>query len=206
MDAFMSYFREYWYLFVILVILLGVMLFMFRKAGLALQKTKEEKEKLIKKLDHMKLIRETYSDLDKEKILEDDGENLLEGVADNIQVRLEKAEDMNNAFEELNEEEKLVYAFHYFLDEAAEVPSAFFKQFTKPLTPYTNEACKKFLSKETAVLVTKMYDAYDEDNETASVIASEISSLDDEIAEKLDVVSAKAKACQFIKDNVEKFV
>lgn len=206
MQGFMSYFREYWYLFLILIVMLFVTLIMFRKAAEALSRTKAEKEKLIRKLEHMKLIRETYSDLTKEKILEDDGENLLEGIADNIQQRLEKADDMNAAFEELKKEEKLAYALHYFLDEAKVSPSQFFKAFARPLTPYAVEACKEIVDKKTHRLITEMFDSYDEENESSSVIPEKIEELDEKIKEKLDVDEAKIKAADFIKKNVKKFI
>ncbi len=206
MQGFIGYFRQYWYLFLILIVLLFVTLIVFRKAAEALARTKAEKEKLIKKLEHMKMIRETYSDLTKEKILEDDGEYLLEGIADNIQMRLEKTDDMNAAFEELKKEEKLAYALHYFLDEAKVSPSQFFKAFSRPLTPYAVEACKEIVDKKTHRLITEMFDSYDEENESSSVIPEKIEELDEKIKEKLDIDEAKIKAADFIKKNVEKFI
>lgn len=206
MQGFIDYFRQYWYLFVIFVVAFIAMLFMFKKAGAALAKTKAEKEKLMKKLDHMKMIRETYSDLTEEKILSDKTEYLLEGVADNIQLRLEKNENMNDEFEKLNEEEKLMYALHYFLDEAATDASAFFRQYTKPLTPYALSACEIIADKETLDSIKKLYDAYDEDNETESVIEEKIKEFDGRIRQTLDITQAKMKAAEFIKQNAGKFV
>lgn len=205
MQGFINYFTQYWFLFLILLVAVIALFFMFRKASAAVVKSKAEKEKLIKKLDHMKLIRETYSELTEEKILSDSGENLLEGVADNIQQRLEKAEDMNTSFENLKEEEKLVYAFHYFLEEAETSSSEFFKQFTKPLTPYAVKACGMLLEKNVAKAVENMYSCYDEDNETASVIPETIDKLDAEIKEKLDITLAKQKAAEYIKENASRF-
>ena len=72
-----------------------------------------------------KVIDECYERC--EKILSDETEYILEGVADNIQVRLEKEGDMNEAFEKLNEEEKLAYSLHYFIEESENAPSEFFR-------------------------------------------------------------------------------
>ncbi len=206
MQAFIDYFKEYWVLFVILVVGLIALAIVYSKMGKTMAKRKAEKEALIKKLDHMKFIREHYADLTAEKILSDNGENLSEGVTDNIQVRLEKEDDMNKAFENLFEEEKTIYAFHYFLEEAKTKPSMFFKNFTKPLTPYAVTACEKFLEKDAFSLVKELYDSYDEDNETASVIPEKINSLDEKIM-ALDMGDeAKKKASDFIKANVTCFV
>lgn len=206
MQMFIDYFKEYWVLFVIFFIALIVLVVVYAKMGKTMAKRKAEKEALIRKLDHMKAIRETYSELTEDKILSDSGENLLEGVADNIQVRLEKEDDMNGAFENLTEEEKTVYAFHYFLEEAKTKPSEFFRQFTKPLTPYAINACEKFLVEDAFVLVKSLYDSYDEDNETESVIPEKVASVDEKII-ALDIIdSAKAKAAEYIKANALKFV
>ena len=206
MEGFIEYFNQYKILFVILFVLLIVLVVVYAKMGKSMAKRKAEKEKLIKKLDHMKKIREDYASRTEEKILSDDGENLIEGIADNIQVRLEKTEDMNESFENLSEEEKTVYAFHYFLDEAKEKPSSFFSEFTKPLTPYAISACERFLEKDVFVSVKELYDCYDEDNETASVIPEKINSLDEKITCSDFIPEAKKKAVAFIKENVSCFI
>ena len=206
MDAFIEYFKQYRILFIILFVLLIILVVVYSKMGKSMAKRKAEKEKLIKKLDHMKKIREDYASLTEEKILSDDGENLIEGIADNIQVRLEKTEDMNESFEKLTEEEKMIYAFHYFLDEAKEKPSSFFREFTKPLTPIALSACEKFVRKEVLVGIKKLYNCYDEDNETASVIPEKIDSLDQKILNFDFIEDAKEDAVKFIKENVSSFV
>lgn len=206
MQAFVEYFKQYWILFVILFVALIVLFVVYGKMGKSMAKRKAEKEALIKKLDHMKEIREKYSELTVEKILSDDGENLLEGVADNIQVRLEKEENMNSSFENLTEAEKTSYAFHFFLEEAREKPSEFFRNYTKPLTPYALSACEKFLEKDVFLLVRDLYDAYDEDNETASVIPEKIAETDEKILSSDFVSSAKGKAVVYIKENVSQFI
>ncbi len=206
MQMFIDYFKEYWVLFVILIVALIALVVVYTKMGKSMAKRKAEKEALIKKLDHMKAIREKYSELTEEKILSDSGENLLEGVVDNIQVRLEKEDNMNAAFENLTEEEKTVYAFYYFLEEAKTKPSEFFRQFTKPLTPYALQACEIFLEKEAFEWVKDLYDSYDEDNETASVISEKINALDEKIIACDIASSAKEKAAEYIKANKSQFV
>lgn len=206
MQMFVDYLKEYWVLFIILFAALVALVVVYAKLGKSMAKRKAEKEAFIKKLDHMKEIRKNYSSLTEEKILADDGENLLEGVADNIQVRLEKEDDMNAAFDNLNDAEKSVYAFHFFLEEAKVKPSEFFRQFTKPLTPYVLSACEIFLEKEAFGYVKEMYDSYDEDNETASVIPEKIMSLDEKIIACDIVRNAEKKAAEYIKENVSQFV
>lgn len=205
MQGFIDYVIEYKYLVLLLVVATVAMLLMFRKAGASVAKNRAEKEKLIKKLDHMKMIRETYSDLSCEKILADETEYLLEGVADNIQVRLEKSGDMNASFEELKEEEKLVYSLHYFIEESENAPSEFFRNYTKPLTPYALQMCEKITDEASFRLIRKLYDCYDEDNETESVIKETIDELDEKIKASVDMKNLKMKGAEFIKENVENF-
>lgn len=206
MQGLIEYVKQYWMLFVILIVAIIAFLFVFSKASKAVGRTREEKEKLMKKLDRLKKIREKYSSLSAEIIMSDSGEDLLEGVADNIQRRLEKAEDMNTAFEKLNEEEKIVYAFNYFLEEAVIGASEFFKSYTKPLTPYALISCKEFCDNDLYRLIKEEYNAYDEDNENASVIKEEIEKTDEKIQSKLDIEKLKINAANFIKTNCSKFV
>ncbi len=206
MQMLLTYAKEYWVLLLIFLLAVVLLIFVSSKAGKAVARTRREREALIKKLDRMKFIRETYSDLTEEKILSDDGKNLIDGVTDNIQQRLEKNEDMAEAFGCLNEEEKTIYAFFWFLDEAEKSPSEFFRAYTYPLTPYALSACKIFLSQETYELIKQEYDRFDEENETVSVIDEEIEKLDEKIAHLLDFSQAKQNASDYIKKNVLKFV
>ncbi len=206
MQALLNYIKDFWFLFVLLIIAIVAFLFVFSKASKSLARTRAEKERLIKKLDRMKKIREKYADLTEEKIFTDESDDLLDGVTDNIQQRLEKNEDMATAFDTLNEEEKLAYAFFYFLDETEKNASEFFKAYTRPLTPYALKACEKFCDKELYLLIKKEYDAYDEDNEAVSVVKTEIDLLDEKIKQLLVENELKLKACAFIKENAQKFV
>ena len=78
MQAFIEYFKEYKILFAILFVLLIILVVVYSKMGKTMGKRKAEKAALIKKLDHMKFIREAYGDLTEEKILSDNGENLIQ--------------------------------------------------------------------------------------------------------------------------------
>ncbi len=206
MQLIMSYIKEYWILCALFVLAVIALIFVSIKASQAVARTKAEKEKLIKKLDHMKKIREGYAELTEEKILSDTSEDLLEGVTDNIQQHLEKSEDMAEAFSKLNEEEKIAYAFFYFLDEAKVNVSEFFKAYSKPLTPYALKACEAFCDENLYSLIKSEYDSYDEDNEESSVIESEIAKLDEKIKEIFNEKELKLASCEYIKKNAEKFV
>lgn len=206
MDAFISYLKEYWILVTLLVVAFIAMLFMFRKASISAAKSKKAKEELIKKLDRMKFLKENYSKLTEEKIKNDTSADLFDGVVSNIQFKLENEKDMNEAFEKMNEESKMIYGFSYFLEEAENKPSEFFRQYTKPITPCVAEACKVFADKDLYELIKEEYDSFDEENETASVIEEKINKLDEEIKGKLDITQMKEKATSFIKENAEKFI
>lgn len=206
MDAFINYLKEYWILVTLLVVAFIAMLFMFRKASISAAKSKKAKEELIKKLDRMKFLKENYSELTEEKIKNDTSADLFDGVVSNIQFKLENEKDMNEAFEKMNEESKMIYGFSYFLEEAENKPSEFFRQYTKPITPCVAEACKIFADKDLYELIKEEYDSFDEENETASVIEEKINKLDEEIKGKLDITQTKEKATSFIKENAEKFI
>lgn len=206
MQAFVNYVKEYWVLFVLLAVALVALFFMTAKASSAVTKSKKEKEMLIKQLDRIKMLRENYSHLTEEKILSDSGENLLDGIRESIQSKIEKDEDMASSFEALRDEEKLVYAFSYFLEEAETAPSEFFRNYTRPLTPCAVKACGIFLGKEAARAIEKEYNSFDEENENTSFIEEEIEKLDEKIKSELDIASAKSAGADFIKKNVSQFI
>ena len=67
-------------------------------------------------------------------------------------------------------------------------------------------ACEIFLEKDVFDRVKELYDCYDEDNESSSVIPEKIKALDDEIIACDFVSSAKKNAADYIKKNVTQFV
>ena len=73
-------------LWLLVLVLIVATIVMMAKASKAVKKSNAEKEELIKKLDHLKMLREKYEILTEESIKNDTSDMLLEGVASNIQL------------------------------------------------------------------------------------------------------------------------
>lgn len=193
-------------LWLLVLVLIVATIVMMAKASKAVKKSNAEKEELIKKLDHLKMLREKYEILTEESIKNDTSDMLLEGVASNIQLTIEKTEDMNEAFEELSDNKKMIYALNYFIDDAKESVRNFFKEYTKPLTPYAVMATDKFADEKSKELVRKMYEIFDDENEETSFFESEVEKIEEELKASLDFEKMLRTANEFIRENAKEFV
>lgn len=193
-------------LWLLVLVLIVATIVMMAKASKAVKKSNAEKEELIKKLDHLKMLREKYEILTEESIKNDTSDMLLEGVASNIQLTIEKTEDMNEAFEELSDNKKMIYALNYFIDDAKESVRKFFKEYTKPLTPYAVMATDKFADEKSKELVRKMYEIFDDENEETSFFESEVEKIEEELKASLDFEKMLRTANEFIRENAKEFI
>ena len=205
MNAFTQSFLQYKKLWTMLFAFMILTLIMIFRAYKAAQKRNREKEEIIKKLDHLKMLRENYSDLTVEKIKNDESDLLLEGVASSIQFSIEKTDDMNAAFENLNEEKKMIYALNYFLEDGKKNVRDFFKEYQRPLTPFVIVGCENFLDEDVVIKLKRLFDIYDEDNEEVSFAEDEVAELSEELNEKIDFDLLLKNANKFIRENAEKF-
>lgn len=198
--------ENYKTLWTLLPLMIALTVFMMVKAGKAVRKTNEEKEKLKKRLDRMKMLKERYENITQEQIENDGSEMLMEGVAANIQFKLEKTDDMNGEFLLLNEERKMVYALNYFLEEASESPREFFRNYQRPLTPYAVKAAGMFIDSVSRNNLKKLFDMYDEENDGVSFNETQADELDLELKNGIDINKIIKQANEYIRNNAEKFV
>lgn len=198
--------ENYKMLWTLLPLMIALTVFMMVKAGKAVRKTNEEKEKLKKRLDRMKMLKERYENITQEQIENDGSEMLMEGVAANIQFKLEKTDDMNGEFLLLNEERKMVYALNYFLEEASESPREFFRNYQRPLTPYAVKAAGMFIDSVSRNNLKKLFDMYDEENDGVSFNETQADELDLELKNGIDINKIIKQANEYIRNNAEKFV
>lgn len=126
------------------------------------------KAKLIETLEHEKKLRQDFKCLDRSLLAETPAERLVEGVCCHIQMALEAAPDMEEAFAALAEPERLIYALGYVVQDSRKGLSAFFRANGKPLTPAALEAVERLVGGEYAAVFREACAAFDEDDEDAS--------------------------------------
>ena len=194
-----------WYLWLILVVAIVLAIFAWTKA---LKSSRERRERLkregaIWKRDYD--LRQNFSVLTEEKLKETADTELLHGVAMNIQVFLENATNMNEAFENLPKEKKYIYTLEYFDEDAKNSLSSFFKNNGAPLVPLLPDAltavgAHKYI--ETVFPVVQMYDP----DSDVSVDYTAIAKADELFKEKYDSDELLRLAAQYIKNNKEIFL
>ncbi len=194
-----------WYLWLILILAVGLAIFAWSKA---LKSSRERRERLkregaIWKRDYD--LRQNFSVLTEEKLKETEDTELLHGVAMNIQVFLENAHNMNEAFEELPKEKKYIYTLEYFDEDAKNSLSVFFKNNGVPLVPLLPDALKAVGAQKYLDTVTPVVKMYDPDSEV-SVDYTAIAKADELFKEKYDSDELLRLSAQYIKNNKEIFL
>ncbi len=194
-----------WYYWLILVVALILTLIVWKKAMDAsrIRREKLKKEAAIWQRDYD--LRQKYSVLTDEKLKECEDSELLHAVAMNIQVSLENANDMNEAFEKLPVEKKYVYTLEYFDEDVKNSLSDFFKNNGAPLLPNITEALKAIDEDELNKYISVLYPMYDPDSDV-SIDYEVVQKTDAQFKEIYDSQALYRKAAAYIKNNKEKFL
>ncbi len=166
-------FKQYWYLILALVVLVVLTLWVINKAAQASQKYHGERQKQMERLEYEAGVLKEFATLDEEMLESADKKRAFDGVAMNIQRMLEKQVNMDSAFFELSEAQQRIYALYYLADDSKEGLSEFFKCNSAPLTPIARDAVRELLPESAVKAFESEYDAYDPENEDASLIKSE---------------------------------
>ncbi len=194
-----------WYYWLILAIaIIGAIIAWIK----VMASSKERKERLRKEAEIWRKdyeLREKYSVLTNEKLNECEDIKLLHAVAMNIQVSLENAIDMNEAFDNLCEEKKNIYTLEYFDEDAKASLSTFFKNNGAPLLPNILNALQAVGANELIQYVSTLYPMYDPDSEV-SIDYSVIQKTDEEFKSIYDSDKLCRKCAVYIKNNKDKLI
>ena len=194
-----------WYLWVLLVIVSILAIFVWIKAMAAsrIRREKLRKEAEIWKKDYE--LRQEFKTLTSQKLNSTDTNKMLSGVCMNIQIELENATDMNEAFLKLPEEKKYIYCLEYFDEDAIKSLSTFFKNNGSPLTDYIVEAIKTIGYEEILPLIEAVYPMYD-DNSDVSIDYTIIDKTDDKFKEIYNPNKLYDLVSKYVKLNKEIFI
>ncbi|MBO5896736.1 MAG: hypothetical protein J6Q83_05515 [Clostridia bacterium] len=194
-----------WYYWLILAVAIILTIFAWIKAMGASRARRErlKKEAAIWKRDYD--LRQGFSVLTEDKIKEAEEIELLHGVAMNIQVMLEKQSNMTDAFNNMPDEKKFIYALEYFDEDAKTSLSTFFKNNGAPLVPVIPEALKAIGADKYLPFIEAVYDMYDEDSE-ASVDYDVIEKNDVRFSEAYDSAELCRLCARYIIENKNTFL
>ena len=194
-----------WYLWVLLLVVSVLAIFVCIKASSAsrIRREKLRKEAEIWKKDYE--LREEFRTLSIEKLNSTDNNKMLSGVCMNIQIELENAPDMNEAFFKLPDEKKYIYCLEYFDEDVKKSLSTFFKNNGAPLTDFVTQAIKAVGYNEILPFVETVYPMYD-DNSDVSIDYVLIEKTDDKFKEVYNSNKLYDLVAKYIKSNKEIFI
>ena len=194
-----------WYLWVLLAVVSILAIFVWIKAMSAsrIRRERLKKEAEIWKKDYE--LRQEFKTLTLEKINSTDTNKMLSGVCMNIQIELENAPDMNEAFLKLPEEKKFVYCLEYFDEDSSKSLSTFFKNNGSPLTDFIIKAIKTVGYEDILPLIETIYPMYD-DNSDVSIDYTVIDKTDDKFKEIYNPNKLYELVTKYVKLNKEIFI
>lgn len=201
-----QYFLDHPYFIAIFFAVLAFTIWLCWKATVASKKRYGANAKLMAKIKEENELMYEFAVLTESLIASAQPEKLFKGTALNLQKRVAKKADLMAEFNALSEEQKEIYALYSVIDDGAMALSDFFRNSTHPLTDYAKSAVKNILDSKAAAVFSKEFNAFDDDNESVSVIPAEISRLDSEFASLAPVSEICEKAGRYIKENAEKFI
>ena len=194
-----------WYLWALLLVVSILAIFVWIKAMTAsrLRREKLKKEAEIWKKDYE--LRQEFKTITLEKINSTYTNKMLSGVCMNIQIELENATDMNDAFLKLPKEKKFIYCLEYFDEDCVKSLSTFFKNNGSPLTDFIIDSIKTVGYEEILPLVEMVYPMYD-DNSDVSIDYTVIDKTDDKFKEIYNPNKLYELVTKYVKLNKEIFI
>lgn len=205
----LEYISQHWYAGVALVLLALLTVFMFIMAVISGRKRNAERERVIAEIEREKSIRKEFREIDDDTFApERDDYRLVVGICANIQMSIEKIEDMNSAFLTLPEEKKLIYALGYVFEDSRRNLSEFFRSNGEPLLSVAAEAVERIIGGRFKEVFFKEYVMLDEKDETTSVDNVALGEMDDEFRQIIEEDGSRiyANAASFIRRNKDIFL
>lgn len=204
-----EYISQHWYAGVALFLLFLLTVFVIIKAMVSGKKRSEERAGIIAEIEREKAIRNEFKTIDEATFDEVcDDYRLIVGICANIQMSIEKIEDMNTAFSILPEEKKFIYALGYVFEDSRKCLSDFFRANGEPLLSVAKNAVEQIVGGEMYEVFLKESVMLDENDETTSVDYGILTKLDEEyrsIIEK-EGNTIYASVASWIRRNKEVFL
>ena len=199
-----EWFKEYWYLAVIFVVvcIIAVTIFYFAgKSYSAYRASYKSQEEEIKRLIALK---ERFVPLTEKAIVESDSSETLEGTALSYQLFLQKQDDMEKEFALLSQAKRYIYILDVFVQDNS--VGEFFRENGDILRMEITAALEFIGMTELASKVEKIRKMYDNNDETASYNEAEIEKLQAYIDENDILTKIKLESAEYIKKNFQLFV
>lgn len=144
-------------------------------------------------------LKEKYMDFIEETLASADEKEILEGVALSYQLRIQKQEDPEKAFELLGEEKKKLYVLDVFCADGD--VKVFFSENGKIVKEKIIPALTMIGMEDFAIKLKDIYDMYDEANEEISYSENKTEKMNEYISDNDILSKIKSEGAKYIKNN-----
>lgn len=166
---------DYPVLYIIIIVLIALCLFVWRKAMRASARRNASRDMVIAQLKEYHALRREFANPTPEQMAAAEPNKLIAGLCANVQHQLEESNDPDGLFATLPQAVQTAYALGYLLEDGSEQLSNFFRRNGPPLTTIAQQAAQTLLPTEFAELYTALYAIH---NGTAANHAADIPALD----------------------------
>ena len=199
-----DWFRQYWPYALALVAACILAGFMIKKASVAYRRHQKEFHTQEAEMRRLKALKEKFVPLTAQAIAAADENELLEGVALGLQLRLQKLDNTEHAFLALNEAQQFVYVLDVFLSD--KTAAVFFKENGQLLIGKIAPAFRAVGLSEFQETIDKLAVMFDENDETTSIDRSFIAAADEEFSNGDLLTKIKLYSAKYIQNHPEMFL
>lgn len=199
-----EWFKEYWYLAVIFVIVCIIASLIFYFAGKSYKAYRTSYKNQEAEIKRLIALKERFVPLTEKAILESDSAETLEGTALSYQLFLQKQEDMEGEFARLSEAKRYIYILDVFVQDKS--LGDFFRENGDILSMEITRALEFIGMTDLAQRIEKIRKMFDNYDETASFSEAELEKMQNFIDENDILTKIKFESAEFIKHNFQLFV
>ncbi len=199
-----EWFKEYWYLAVIFVVVCIIASVIFYFAGRSYKSYRVSYKNQEAEIKRLIALKERFVPLTEKAILESDSAEILEGTALSYQLYLQKQEDMEGEFALLSEAKRYIYILDVFVQDKS--VSVFFRENGDIIRMEITRALEFIGMTDLARRVEKIRKMFDNEDETASYNEAEIEKLQNFIDENDVLTKIKLEGAEYIRSNFQLFV
>lgn len=200
----LEWFKEYWYLAVIFVVVCIIASVIFYFAGKSYRKYRTSYKNQEAEIKRLIALKQKYVPLTEDAIAGSDSSETLEGVALSYQLFLQKQENMEKEFSLMSEEKRLIYILDVFVQDGS--VNEFFTQNGDILRMQITKALELIGMNEFAEKLDGIRKMFDDNDMTTSWNQQEIDKMQSYVEENDVLTKIKLKGAEYIKKNSQLFV
>lgn len=209
MSEFFSYVSAHPYWILIFAVLIALLIIVWYFAIKSSHAHNVERDKTLEFFKREESLRKEFSTISSSTFTcAVSDERLMYGCATNIQKKLEKSSTMQEDFEKLPQQKKIIYSLSYVFEDGSKALSDFFHMNGQPVLKYAENAMKEILGDEASEIFSKEYKMFDEDNENISYNKAEVERLDKSFADLLEKNKKEifSRIAGYIRENKTVFI